>query len=298
MNTKQIISIALVVAVGAMVFSAVLIPAVSMATDTEDTFTNNGFFYVDSVAEGNSINYRYENSTLYINGEQFGTPVDNTYSGLTVMYTENLNIRYDGTMKMRGILGNHNAQYLNLTVSAGTITGEWQSTGDTPSQVSTTYTIFYGIVADKSERVMCKSPQYVNEDSFISASGITQIASTTWAIVNIDGSIADGLTINLHKDSNGTVLDTFTVKDYTIDYSEVSGYEDLYQINKIDITVTDGENDYDMVYTIFTVPAEVTAELSIHADAPTRAILNMIPILAVLGLLVGIIGIGYMKFRN
>lgn len=284
------ISVALaIVTVSAVIFGA-LLPMFQDVTATEDTFTNDGYFYVDSVAEGNSINYRYENSTLYINGEQFGTPVDNTYSGLTVMYTENLNIRYDGTMKMRGILGNHNAQYLNLTVSAGTITGEWQSTGDTPSQVSTTYTTFYGIVADKSERVMCKSPQYVNESSYISASGITQIASTTWAIVNIDGSIADGLTINLHKDSNGTVLDTFTVKDYTIDYSEVSGYEDLYQIDKIDITVTDGENDDDMVYTIFTVPTEVTAERSVHVNGPTGAIIDLIPLIVALSIVILAVG--------
>lgn len=319
METKQIMSLALAIAIGALVFSAALIPAISMATDTEDTLTNKGYFkmsYFDS-SDSHTISWTYENpSTLTVDGEdmEIGFKVKN--SNVTIVADTNWLLRYytDGNGAGRAIryipsTGNtvdalsDSTHTISLALSGGTLSGTIAGTS-----VSSTYTEAY-VISEDGEYVMknANEPAFIKGDSQIFGFGMTALNTSTGVQPSpgtgfkFTGDYDDGVTGSVWRGSVNT-----SITDINVNVTPVNGYVDLYTFESItataELTETVSEEtvvtETELTYNYVILPAEVTAELAIHADGPTRAILGMIPIIAVLGLLIGIVTIGYIKFRN
>lgn len=314
METKQIMSLALAIAIGALVFSAALIPAISMATDTEDTFTNEGYYTMDKVASDSDfvLTMNYGSPIIDISGKT----IDMSQAGLTtgkaytIMGGDNFVLRYmPATTPYVQYFGDQSVTPTFLTaVSAGSKVTVTVSDGSivfasTDTSYSTPATLTL------SENTYCINPEgkgaytmkkadntaYIVKDTdIIVLDGITSLATTDvgiFATGTIDGDL-DASTFR------GTTTYDVSFRDFEYTTTAVNGYEDLVKLEKVEFVATQNSTDYDVTYSYFIVPTEVTAELSIHADSTTRAILNMIPIIAVLGLLIGIVTVGYMKFRN
>lgn len=312
METKQIMSLALAIAIGALVFSAALIPAVSMATNTEDTFTNEGYFFMEKIDEGTpmSVVWDYTDPTnLTVNGTTVALPDSTQMSTIpfTIFCSQSWYMRYGYE---------NNNYYVNIyqnasnTSYSGNVTEERSLTvsvtdaGVTTVNNGTDHTWSnatgdFFIVAEEGDYVMKKmdSPAYVLGDTEILGYGRTYARSYNYTS-HLEGSVDDGIVGEYYPE---TTISTagWTISDATLNYNEMSSYKDLYSLNSITYEIT-GENivPYTATFSQFIVPAEVTAELAVHADGPTRTILGMIPVLMALALLVGIVAVGYMKFRN
>lgn len=296
MNTKQIVTgvVALVVAI--VITVACAIPVISDSTKTEDTFTNTGYFYVDAVVDDESITYDYEDHSLKVNDVPVDLPTGSQYpDGLTIIYTEHICIRYDGgDLKVRGVTS-HSISAMNITVTEGNITGTyaWTTSPETTRDIAWTYEEFVGMVPDATNRVMCKSePQYLNSDSHIETTGLTKLTNINQTyVVHISGSIDDGITVNFYSSSDGSEITTVTAENITTNTVEVSGYDDLYKLNSITFTATDGEHTDDVTYTIYTIPVEVTAERTYHPDSTLSTMINVIPVLLIVSIIIGAVAL-------
>ena len=294
MELKKIIVPMITILVCVLVVGAVL-PVFADTSASEDTFTNKGYFYVDEVVEDQSITYKFEDHKFYINGEETALPTGSQYpDGLTILYTEHICIRYDGGyMKVRGV-ANHNAYYLNITVTNGTITGNYEWTVDNPNAtVNWTYTEFVGMYPTETDRIMCKSePQYLKTDSVIDTTGLVNLTNITgYYVVHITGTISDGITVKFYNQGNGAEINTITAEDITINKTEVSTHEDLYKVNSITFVANDGSHTDNVTFTIYTIPAEVTADRVVSMDPAMSTLFNMIPLIIVAGLVLSAVGL-------
>lgn len=278
-----ILIVALVI--GIIMATTAILPLASDYSEAK-TFSNEGYFYVDSVEDGESINYVLSDGILTINGVAVAPPSSTTYpDGLTVFYTEHIVFRYDGgAIKIRGQV-NSNATAINLVITEGTITGTYtSSTGD--HDASWTYTEFVGMVTTEESRIMAKNtPQYINSDSLIDTTGLSHPANMDFYVIHLTGSMDDGMTINLYNQSSGAAIDDITVSNIAINTIEVEGYIDLYKLNSVTFTLTDtNEVSSDVTFTVYTVPAEVTAD----PDNPDtyKNLIEIVPLMAFIMLVV------------
>lgn len=295
MNMK-LIPLVITLVVGIILAGSVLMPVINDVTAKSDTFVNEGYFYVDSVENQDSMTYKFEDGALTINDEVVALPTGSEYpDGLTIFYTEHICVRYDdGYFKVRGV-ANHNCYYMDVTVEEGTITGTYQWT-DTPATVNWTYTEFVGMVGESTNRVMGKSmPHFMNSDSYLETTGLSNFGTIGYAVVHIAGSIEDGVTVNLYNQGSGAALTNLTVSNIQIDKTDVTDYVDLYKINKITFDVTDGANTATATYTIYTIPASVTADRANPMPDGQAAILTAIPVLIITALVVMAAGALYLK---
>lgn len=276
------------ITVSIICLATILMPVINDATATSDTFTNEGYFYVDSVTSDESITYLFENGALKINGETVPLPTGSQYpDGLTIIYTEHICIRYDeGYMKVRGV-ANHNCFYLNVTATEGRITGTYQWTDGEPQPVNWTYTEFVGMANETTNRIMCKSqPQYMKSDSYIETTGLVRLPNITgYYVVHISGTIADGITVNFYNQGSGAAIDTITASSIQTNTTAVAGYENLYKLNSITFTASDGTNSDNVTFTIYTIPAAVTADRSMPLSNSEIGVLLAIPVMVILVIL-------------
>lgn len=314
METKHIIAIAIAIAVGAVTMSTVLVPAVSMGTDTEDTFTNEGYFrmtHFDNTGE-HTISWTYEKpSIITVDGEDVTIGYAKN-ANITVVADTDWLIRYytDGNGQGRAIryipatgntidaLSDMN-QTVSITLNAGVMSGTIAT-----SSISGTYTDIYA-PANDGDYTMKKSDKtaFVLNDSTIFGFGLTTIDAnpgTYQAGFRFVGNYEDGVTGDVWRGTNTTV------SDISMNVTKVNDHKDLYVFDSITATAThtdtvDDESvdtTTDITYNYVIVPYEVTAEKSIHASAPVIQIFNMLPIFVALGLIVTVIGVAYVKYRR
>lgn len=299
MNAKSIAMgvVAMVVAVVLVVTCAV--PIITDSVATEDTFTNKGLFFVEGLEEGQTVTYSCDSNGVYVNNVQITGDYATGYSGgASIAYTENFVIRWGGTgpYALRGAYWayNQNASASITFNGNGTYSGTYTS-GLTTTDISGTYTEFYGLVLEKTDRIMTSSTsnKYVNGDTIINGTGLTNCTNIgSFIVFNIDGTVDDGITVTGYSQTNGSELSTLTYSNVSINKTEVSGYKDLYNVTSVTFDVTDTNEKTDSVtYTVFTIPTEVTAERSVHVDGPTGDILAVIPILMVLGIVIGAVAL-------
>ena len=296
METKKIVMGVISIAVAIIVLMS-MIPIFTDAGASEDTFVNRGYFYVDSIEEDESITYHFEDGTLTINGTEVPSPSDNTYpDGITIFFTEHITVRMDGSlMRIKGQV-NVGCTALDLTITNSTITGTYTATNT--STANWTYTKFTGMVTSETNRVMSQPvPQYVNSDSLIETTGFTR-AVGDYYVIHVSGSIDDGVTVNLYTQGSGTIVTTVTVSNIQINYSPVNGYEDLYLVDNITFTLTKDDAISNVTYSIYTIPAEVTAERSAHASPVESTLIGLIPLLMMVGILLTAVGLFIAKYRK
>lgn len=304
MEKSNLLVLAITLTVGVILAGSLLVPVISYATATEDTYTNKGLFYVDE--DTASLHYTYENKVLKLNDEVISFPADMA-EGTTVIYTDNLIVRaYTNDMRFRGLY-DYNATSFDITIADGVLSGTVHTTTD--HSVSMTISDhFYGITNEDTGVVMAPTADapYLKKSTVMSTAPLihpTEIGnSNTYMIVFMEGSIDDGLEFTLYDIHYGTVLTGFTVADYVIDYSPVEGHVELYKLNSITITLStvpdEGETALTTERTISYVALDEkqTAERTNHLSNGEITIMKAIPIMVIVALIV--MALGSMYFRR
>lgn len=286
-----------------VVLAAVLMPVLGDAQKTEDTFTNDGYFHMTKYTaadEDLTLTWDYTDpGVVTVNGNDFdlstvGIPI-------TVLASTNGGARFEyvGTNQYcqfcnsAGILTAAVSASATLTIvcSSGTMTATY-STPDNPDVTRTSTYDEYYCISETGDYVMKKttSPAYMLNDSPIFALGVTKIGSPAITL-SLQGSIDDGITV-----TQVSSTPTITYSTPVLDYSSVSDHNDLNKLTKITFTGDNGGTVVNITYSYFIVPAEVTAERSVHLNGNEIAILGAIPALVIVALLIGVLAL-YMRSR-
>ena len=309
-NSDGFIKMAVGALVVAIVAIGVILPLFANAEATEATFTNEGYFrmaHIDAADETvHTFEWEYTNpSTITIDGEEFNPNYTVSNSSITIVVDTNWILRYytDGngagrafgllTATSAGTISGNTGQQTNvsLTLSAGSLTGTIGA-----ATISETYTDAY-IPDDAGTFVMknTSSNVYINGDSEIVAYGITAVntASSTYSAgLSFVGNYGDGVTATVWRGADNIALSAVT-----INATENSNYLNLYSLKSITATAayteTVGEEtvttNTDVTYTYFLVPYQVTAELADHPDGVELTIIQILPVLVLVGVLMMIV---------
>ena len=298
METNKLIAGIVAAAIAIIVLAGVLMPALSNATTTEDKFQNEGLYFMEKVTSDDDrewvLEYTKEPYSLTMNGSDIDVstllPDDKRYTFATD--GENWLIRYSsaipGFAYIEGLftVTMTNVVSETITISSGTVTFEALLNDNTTVEKTQTYTDLWIFSFDKTDWVM-KSPSvpaYMLKDSPFYGYGTTTI--TNWYdFISVTGTVEDYDAVILYPE-----VTTTTTNKVVVD-TEISGYVDLYSLDKLTFTISDGTNTVNATYSYFIVPAEVTAEKAVHLSDAMNVILNVIPLLIIVAVLLGVVAV-------
>lgn len=301
MNAKSIAMgvVAMVVATVLVVTCAV--PIISDSVKTEDTFTNEGLFKLTKYDADTELTilWDYENPDhIYVNDEDIDLSNVNVTYNTTIFFSENAGIRlyynHSGCQFMwatgTAAADLNDNETLTVTCSSGSISAVVTANGTPGSTINGGTYDSVICISNDGEYVMKASdvPAYMNGDSEFFGMGVTNITGAGNKVLRVEGTIDDGATATIVTTSGTTA----TLTEPVISDSEVNGYIDLYQLDKIAFKgQVSGSADTNITYSYFVVPYEVTAERSVHVDGPTGDIITVIPVLMVLGIVIGAVAL-------
>lgn len=311
--------IGLVIAV--VIVGMVLVPFVTEATTTEKTFNNNGYYPLIKIDENTEATIVWDSSNpaaFTIDGTLIDFP---TLGRLTILGSDSICMRYNTASNTHQVqvFGSYSGtqgyiaaaeasgHVMTLEISQGIVSvtvedslGAVQGTKTfdlgndayilAPNDTEADYVAVMKITTEKA---------YLLGDSEIIICGMSIANNQSGAIgVFGKGNMTDGMdfsTFYVGSSYSGDV--TFTD---VVAYSEsVTGYVDLYTLEKYTATINYNDTSTEATYNYFIVPVEVTAELSQHPSNIEITLYQMIPILVVLGLIVAIVGmLAYNKYSN
>ncbi len=306
METKKLVAGIIAAAISIIVLASVLIPVLDDATATNDTFKNEGWVHMkkyDTTAEITAFWDHTKPHQITVGSTDIELPIGAPGAEfvLTACGTATFLLRYSSTSETTGALlyndvnGNLTASTaagtdMTISISGGTITAT--VTGQTAR--TGTYTDYLFFVSDDTGGYVMKKPTvkaYLNEDSEVVGIGRTALGTNGTFSFVIEGNIEDGWTGSVYQ-TTGPVL-----SDITGVYSVVDSHLDLYSFDKITLTATISDTDYPVTYNQVIVPYEVTAEKAQHLTDGMSAILNVIPIMIIIAVLLGVLGL-YMIRRE
>lgn len=302
MNTK-LITITLTLVVGIILAGSILIPVLNDATTVRDTYENEGVYHMNALESTSTDTYvlSWDHSTplkVTVNDDvvDLGVPQFYMYS---LICADDWMVRYetntDGTTVTVAYAGSENyavisasttaATDISITLHGGTATFV---VGETT--VTKTYTKCYCIDVD-GDYVMKKatSTAHLNEDSEVYIVGVSSWYGAI-ARIKLSGTIDDGFTISVVNH------DTWTVSDIVVNAPANSNHIDLYDFSSIQFTVDTGSGTQTLTYSQVIIPAEVTAERSVHFTDGENALIGAIPIMVIVALLV--VAVGVVARRN
>lgn len=289
MNNK-LIPIVLTLVVGIILAGSVLMPVLNDATKTTDEFTNDGFYRMKEISNGDTWmkvsggawTYNTDDSISYTNG------------AFNMTLGDDWCVRANGTA--RGTFVSGGAQDATVVSADDVIT----ISGTGISSSGTTTISGYG-ACSTGDYILTEpsTPVYVNSETQIYATGTTEISTSGSALFHIEGNIKDGVTITAYSLYTTTAYDSIETSNVVINYAPVSGYVDLYELTSItfDVTATktiegtSTEFTASATYNSYVVDYKVTAELSEHMTPGQIALLGAIPVMVIIALLMAAVGV-------
>lgn len=287
METNKLIAGIVAAAIAVIVLAGVLMPALSNATTTEDTYINDGLYYMTDLAD-QSIVYTFDGTKWTIDGEDSSiAPSDDT----TLAAGDEVIIRTSGLIRGKA---NLTPSVMSITVTATGITGT-ATVNNVSQSVNISATMYYCAVNDETDYTLSKYnvPTYLHEDSQILADGMAGYKSGSAALFRIEGSIADGFTVT-------PTPNTLGITDVQCNYEKLDDHIDLYKVTSITFksvydngTPGDTSDDVirDQTFSSYVVPAKITCERSVHFSDAMNVILNVIPLLIIVAVLLGVVAV-------
>lgn len=298
------------ITIAVIVCAVVLIPVVQESTQTHDTFTNNGFYTMDKVDDTSSHVITWDLNTprkIVIDDTEFALSMP---SGSYTLYgSEDVIFRltiaswrvylqvlsqsfYENRISQDASPTNG---IVEISINDGTVTYTY-SVDSTEKTFDVSDDSFVINPVGTGEYTMKNSSEsaYVLDDSFVILAGSTgTTASNTFAIFST-GSLENGMSVV----SNVYLGSDFTTAEYTEPqptYQVVDGYISLNLLDKYEFTATfddglESESTENVTYSYFIVPTSVSAEKSVHADQTTIQLLNVIPLLVIIGIVMLAVG--------
>ena len=298
--------VAISAAIVVIVLAAVLMPVLTDATTTEDTYTNEGYFFMDKIDEGTAMTVAWDYTkptTLTVNSVDVELPDKDHMSAIpfTIFCCDTWFLRYaydntDGyyiaayqNANSTSYSGNvSNSRSITVSVTDAGVTTVDNGTAHTWSNATGD---FY-VISAEGDYVMKKADKdaYVLGDSTIFGYGRTYARNYNY-ISHLKGSVDDGITGAYYPENTITTAG-WTISDVTLNSAAVAGHEDLYTVSTMTYEITgEGIIPYTAVYSQYIIPAEVTAERSVHLTVNESAILAAIPVLVIVALLIGVLAI-------
>lgn len=306
MNTGQLATILVSVLVCGVIIAGML-PVFGDVTAKEDTLTNDGYVRMAYITSDDETTYniqwvRSNPNVIKVNDDTVKMhPVAGTYT-FTVIADTNFIVR--ASVNNGNVV---NMQYYGPTggvlsagdsctavLSSGTLTytthNETTRTGSYSSAyIPSSNGAYVMKYADKSA--------YIQPDSLLYGYGITRTSnpvdsgSPGYGLI-VSGNMDDGITVSKWRGSDNIVF-----SDITINATESKNYVDTYEFSSITfngtVTTTVEEEtvtgDNEITYSYILVPYEITAERTVQMDGSTATVIDLIPLIAVIGLVLGVI---------
>lgn len=286
-----------------LTFTAVM-PLVSDYSDAK-TFTNEGIVRMSKLTTSDVVNASWDHTDPYnftVNSEKVALPQTVSVWSLTVSGGDHeFMIRYIPNDNTYGTYLTVFSE-TNANVSAGTVAGtdltltidhgSISVTNGTNTNTNT-FSEYMFIVSNDGNYVMksANDKAYVLKDSDIHGIGRTWLAASSNNInLQVDGTIKDGFTVSIPESVEATI------SDITVTDSEVSGYIDLYQFDKIDFKVTYNDLTSPVSYSQVIVPYKVSAD----PDNPAayKNLVSVLPLFALILLVAGAASLVYFKNKD
>lgn len=303
MNTTGFIKAAVGAIVVALVAVSVILPIMATAAETEKTFTNDGYYRMSETHEETVFVWDTANDpyTLTVNGTEYdlssmGFTLNQSYS---IAFGEDFVLRYfalgdnsniqiwKGAMAGASGVNQTSGIVATYTITSEGITVE-KNDGGTVTTATVEHSGDYFTIDNDGAYVM----KYANENAYVLQSstifygcGISNVYTSTPSTLYLEGT-ADDYTVTPMKSG-------VTVSNESSTYSEVDGYVDLLSLEKLTFTTTytvdDIEQSINQTYSYFLVPYEVTAEISNHPIGAALTIIQILPVLILVGVLTMIV---------
>ena len=291
MEKMNALTLIITLVVGVILTGALLGPVINDASQTEKTFENSGYFYMDEIDTTTSRTIVVDSADLStILVDDVAVPNGSTGIGATIVCSDDWLIRTTST----------GAQvFTSSGAGAGTSAGQPIMTitiegGEVEVTASSTTTLSFTegfcISKTKGDWVMkaANTPVYMVAGSDIVNSELTAMGRTSAGGnnsigVRITGTVLD---VNISEFTNTSVV----FGDPTINATAINGYAGLYSLSNIKFTGTIDDNTSNVTYDRFIVPSSVTAELSQHLTPGQISLIGAIPVMVIVALLMVAIG--------
>lgn len=286
MDTGKFVGLLVFGLVGILVVVAFL-PMIQETTSATDTFTNEGMWRMKEIENGDEWEFT---SSPY--GWEYNDVAQTSVSssGSSALLGDDWTVRSNG--QARGPYISGNATGLSATADSVNITF-------TGVQGQLTYPISgYGIKDDGAYLMTAyNKPVYVLGNSTIYATGVSGI-DDVGCTIHIEGTVNDGVTITMMNNRNSSNISNAVFSNVVINAESVAGYVNLYELTSITADVTfdntvDGvttSHTGSITYSSYVVPYQITAEKTIHPDSALATMINLLPLIAVIGLFVFLVG--------
>lgn len=299
MDTGKFVGLLVFFLVGALVLVA-FVPVIQETTSATDTFENDGLVKMDKITVTDTVSASWDYTNPYVftvNGVDVDLPQTLPFYNLTVAGSDNeFMIRYIPNDTTYGtyltVFSNEYANVSAGTVAETNLTLSIENGSITVSNGTSTNTNTFTdelfIVSNDGEYLMknVNTSVYVLDDSEIFGVGRSWIPGLAQNInFVINGNIKNGFTI----DYFGTNLD-IAISDVEVTKTKINGYVNLYSFEKITFKITVSGNDYTVAYSQIVTPDSVDAEKSIHPDTTLATVINLLPLIAGVGLLMFLVG--------
>lgn len=299
METNKLVAGIVATAIAVIVLAGVLMPALSDATTTHETFKNEGYYRMSKLTTSDEMTLFWDHTKPYeitVNDVAVALPESGTIWYTTIGSDEFL-LRYiandqavslfDQGTGISYLATAGNGTDMTITISNGSVT--FDNGVNTPK--TKTFTDYCFVVSPDGKYIMKDRSEnaYVMANSEIRGIGRTTLPySTTLSVsYNVSGTIKDGFEV----DYFGTT-ETLTNSTPEVTATAVNGFKDLYSFDKLTWTATNSSNETATVtYSQVIVPYEVTAERAQHLEPAMNTILSVIPIIIIVAVLLGVVAI-------
>ena len=287
------------ITIAVIVCAVVLIPVVQESTQAYDTLTNEGIINAEILDATSEKTLTYDHtkpSIIVVDDVEIDlSSLSSPYSSLTIVFSDDWFIRYVSGLALFKCGTNSanvvdsatasNEKDLSLTISSGSATiviGETTYNYDIDGDG-------FMVTTDKSDYVVktASSTSYVKSDSIVFGIGRTDRAlGTSGTSFNFMGkaSIDDGVT-PLYYSPQYNFGETESV-NYTTDTTHL----DSFMLTGFTFNLTSGGVEHPTTYNQIFVPSEITVERSVHPDSTTTQLINVIPILVIIGIVMLAVG--------
>lgn len=287
MNTNKIVMGAIGIMVAVVMIGGAFLPAVNSVTATEKTFTNDGYYRMTTYGTDTPIYLEWDYNTadkITINDVIYSIPVGG--GPYSLIASDTIGIRSDGSTFCQVItnletVAVDESSTLKANFIDGTATCTEYVNGEESRTVTKEYSQLY-VINNDGDYVMKKNNTvaYMLDDSMFFGCGITTLFST-YIMLNVTGTISTGATV-----TQITTANQLTYSDIVIHSIENTHYTGLYELEKITFNASNGETNTPVTYSYFIVPYKVTVDINNPIGATERAIMSILPIVAVAGLVI------------
>lgn len=279
----------------ALVLAGAVLPVFAETTSTTDTFTNDGYFRMTTSIIDDEIVISWDStkdSGVTVNGDYYdlesAVAPDQPKS---IAFCNDCLIRFTdrggfysfeiwGENMPGGVDGvsSDTPNAASVTISQNSVT--WIKNDADPVTVTTNG--LWTIIDKDGNQIMKKMDKgaYITAESEFRGAGNSRVGTgddpTTASFYIISGTI-EGYTIE----------SSIPVSNKEIVYSDVSNYVGLYSLDKLTFTSTFNSAEVNQTYSYFVVPYEVTAEKTVYPYGALSVMLNVLPLLAIAGLVAG-----------